>query len=185
MKIEIQNGPKEDIKNFYDEFFYIRRKYKKIRKNPKQKIKGITEFTTVYFIFFFVLFLCTLSYTFQFRETIYYFLCFVCFIYIFISIIDLILINKNIKVSIQETSNSIINIDESGIELIKKDNYTAKIEWQMIDKIIINHYSICIFPKQVTSLMIAFHAKYKKEFLEAIKQYQKEELIIDNSHLYQ
>lgn len=181
MTIKIQIDSKEDRKKFYDEFFYIRGRYHSIIKKPSQKVEGLTKSIKRSILITIIVFVITL---FGFWVGVSYYLSILCFISLFITLACLYFANKSLKTSIEEKSGSTINIDEHGIELVKKDNFTAKIEWPMIDKIIINHYSICVFPKQVTSLMIAVTSQYKKEFLEAMKQYQKEHLIIDNSHLY-
>ena len=72
--------------------------------------------------------------------------------------------------------------NEEGIKYLD-DQKRISVNWSNILKIIINKYSICVLPKD-TNILISIYNGYFEELLQGLKKYHKEDLIIDNRHLY-
>ena len=67
---------------------------------------------------------------------------------------------------------------------VEKETQKLQLNWDSIQYIIINKYSITFLPKDETIIMIGISTEYKDEVLEEIKKLNKEELLIDNTEKY-
>ena len=64
---------------------------------------------------------------------------------------------------------------------IEEKQVSTKLYWDSIEYIIINKYSICIFPKNFAHFAIFISINSKDEVYKALKKYNKLNLLIDNS----
>ncbi len=78
-------------------------------------------------------------------------------------------------------NNSIITIDETGIENKEENEISSKLYWDAIEYIIINKYSICILPKNFAHFAIYIEINAKNNVYKALKKFNKLDLLIDNS----
>lgn len=180
MKIEINEKPD---RKFYDELLYVTSYYKKIKKKPNKKITTITKELMKDIGIILLLLLIELFFYFEYQDNIFLFMIgFIGLILIFF-ILYLIAVQKRIKDFLKDNTKTIISINESGVELVKENIQHIQVDWNSIDFILINKYSICLLPKNITNIIIALDTKNKKEFLEGIKKYDKDDLIVDNTEL--
>ena len=78
-------------------------------------------------------------------------------------------------------NNSIITIDETGIENKEENETSSKLYWDAIEYIIINKYSICILPQNFAHFAIYIEINAKNNVYKALKKFNKLDLLIDNS----
>lgn len=81
-------------------------------------------------------------------------------------------------------NNSIITIDETGIENKEENETSSKLYWDAIEYIIVNKYSISVLPKNFAHFAIFIEISSKKEVLKALEKYSKANILIDNSNKY-
>lgn len=180
MKLEItETGNKE----YYDEFLYIANIYQKFKKNPRRKAH---EFTKVLLLWTIITIVYTLLLTCAYLKTndaFYIFLIGMTCFAIFFEIMYLIILNKKIKIFMNNKGKKIVELGKEGVNYTDADK-SFNVKWEDISYIIINKQTICVIPKTVLSALISINIKYKKEISEALKKYDKEALLIDNSNFY-
>jgi len=176
MKIEITNKPND---NFYKEFLSVLFSINKIKKNYNYKLEEVNKFCfrsiiiQVILSIIMTLLIDYISYSF-------YGICITLLIFIILlNVFVLFDYNKKVKEFLKNADSSTIVIDESGVELIEKLK-TCKINYEMIELVLINKYSICVIPRDMTGIMIGVPIEYKDRFLESIRSYNESILIIDN-----
>ena len=164
-------------KKYYEEFMYITSSYYIFKKRPKTKVHSLINMYRVYIIIFFVLSVVFLFIP-RFIVLSALFLAFFCVgIYLFIEA----------KYRLREYlkyGDSLVKIDEEGIENICDDKMAVKLPWEVIEYIIINKYSICVLPKNFSAILIGIEISAKDEVYKALKKYKKLNLLVDNSDKY-
>ena len=90
-----------------------------------------------------------------------------------------------INTFVKKAKQEIIEINDIGI-LNDDGNMKIQINWDSIQVIVINKYTISIIPKNevLNNIIISLSTKYKKEFIKGLKKYNKEFLLVDNSDRY-
>ncbi len=179
MEIKISKSGSSD---YYSEVLAVMSDYKKLVKNPRQKVRRLnmqaiilTVISLVFLVIFSVLYL-------QNQSFIGYLIVVVIFaIALIAGIIYNILINRRISAFKNNDGDKTLIIEDDYVELIS-GNEKARLEMSEIQSILVNKYSICFLPNKVNSTMIAVNADYKDSVLGAIS---RKELIVDNSNLYQ
>ena len=171
----IKSREKEN-KKFFDEFYYIALNCGSFRKHPNKKARSATKYLVFLAILFFV---SSIALMFVPELELISFMLFIIFFYL---VIILIIIKRHTKKMGNE--NSLIKIDEDGIEDIYENKISTKLYWDYIDHIIINKYSICVIPKSNYSILIGIEISSKDEVIECLKKYKKIDLLIDNTEIY-
>ena len=172
----IQNKEKGN-KKYYEEIMYISSNYYIFKKRPKTKVHSLLKVFIFYTLFFLIF-----SIVFLFIPNMYIIsvICFTCFL-----IYGYLFIETNYKLKeFLKHNNSLIKIDESGIENTEEKQVTTKLYWEAIEYVIINKYSICILPKNFAYFAIFINITAKKQVLEALTKYNKLDLLIDNRDKY-
>lgn len=180
MKIQVKNI---GSRAYYDEVLFMAYRYKKIKKNPNVKTKNLGKSFKLLLLFIILYGLLLLLYFIKYNDSSMLLLH---GIYIGLGIFYLILVinyNMRIKMFMNNKREKFIEIDEKNITY--SDGYKKiELNWDNVHMIIINKYSICFFPKTSLSPMISISLEYKESVLNAVNEYKKSNLIIDNSYLY-
>ena len=167
----------KDNKKYFEEFMYVASNYYVFKKRPKTKAHSLINMYRLYIVLFFVL-----SIVFMFIPWVYelsaLFLAFFCF-YLYLFIESKYRLREYLKYG-----DSLIKIDEEGIENICDDKITIKLPWEAIECIIINKYSICVLPKNFSAILIGIEISTKDDVYKALKKYKKIDLLVDNSDRY-
>ncbi len=180
MKIEVKE---RGSKSYYDEFLFVVNKYRSLLKKPNVKVSKLTVFLKQYLLLILLsIIIFIASYIFTYDILFILFTGMLSILFIF-SIYYLILINKRINYLMNETGSKIININKDYVEYSDEDK-SYKVKWENIKYVIINKYSICFMPYLKSEILISISTDYKDKILNAIKKYQKEKILIDNSNLY-
>lgn len=167
----------KENQNYYEEIMYISSNYYIFKKNPKTKVHSLTKVFTLYLILIFILFISFLFIPKLYAVSVVAFLLLIIYIYL--------LIEAKYKLrEYMKQDNSIIKIDETGIESIHKNMTSTKLYWDAIEHIIINKNTISILPKNFSHSAIFIEIHSKEETLKALKKYKKLDLITDNSNKY-
>ena len=157
-------------KKYYDEIMYIASNYYVFKKNPKAKPHPLTQLFFIYLI----IFVC-------FGIVCFLIPALVVFIPMFFLLIAFYLYYYiEAKYRLREylkNDDSVIKIDEEGIESTYPGKVSSKLYWDSIEHIMINKHSISILPYQFSSIMIFIEIGSKDEFLKALKKYNKLGLI--------
>ena len=172
----IENNEKEN-KKYYEEIMYISSNYYIFKKNPKTRVHSLNKVFLLYIIFFLILFFASLWIPqIIILSGVTFILC-VIYIYLFVE--------TNYKLrEYRKHNNSTIKIDKTGIENIEENQVSSKLFWDAIEYIIINKHSICFLPKNFAHFAIFIEISAKDKVYEALKKYDKLNLLIDNSNKY-
>lgn len=181
MKIEVNKRGK---KEYYDEFLYVVTMRKRIKKNPNQKVQTLTFYLKKYICY--ILLSVLLFIFFYYKTKNIFFMIYIGMVIIILLYIVVYLLNTNkmIKTLMSKTDTKIVEINKSGVEY-KDSEKNIKIDWKNIEFILLNKYSICFIPKDDSNIFISISSDYKYKVLTAIKEFNKEDLIKDNSQLYE
>jgi len=179
-RIEIQEKPTVE---FYDEFLYVAAKYREILKKPKLKAKRLTREIEKYILYVLVCGMLLFLLKRNNMDILSIVLWIILLLYLVLAGIFLWSVQRKIKMYFKNLEPSVIEINSTGVAL-KKRKQTVSISWNSIAAIMIYHYSICLLPKDASSIMIGFDVEYKEEFLKAVTAYKRQNLVIDNSNLY-
>lgn len=167
----------KENQNYYEEIMYISSNYYIFKKNTKTKVHSLTKVFTLYLILIFILFISFLFIPKLYAVSVVAFLLLIIYIYL--------LIEAKYKLrEYMKQDNSIIKIDETGIESIHKDMTSTKLYWNAIEHIIINKNTISILPKNFSHSAIFIEIHSKEETLKALKKYKRLDLVRDNSNKY-
>lgn len=180
MKLEIkERGSRE----FYDEFLYVVFHHKKVRKKPTKKVHSLFKEAIRYIVISLFLFLLT-AYLY-FSDSTGFFLFGFCFCgFVFgLSLFYLWLVQNYLHKLMKGTEVFTVEVHSKGISL-ETDHTKFSLDYSEIEMILIEQYAICILPKDFKRPLMSISVQYKEKFLEAIKKYHQEEMIIDNSSLY-
>ena len=178
MEIKMDNV---NSKNYYDEVLGVISNYKKLIKNPHQKINGLTRQATiltgislVFLVVFSILYLMNRSYSLYLIVVIIFAVAFV------LGIIYYLLINRRVNSFKNVSSDRKLIIENDYVELIVGEE-KSRLEMSDVQYFIINKYSVCFIPRTENSKLIAVNIAYKDSILSAIDD---KSIIVDNSSLY-
>lgn len=178
MEIKIDKIESDD---YYNEVLAIISNYKKLVKNPRQKIKGLnrqavtlTVIALAFLVIFSVLYL-------QNRSNLLYLIVVAIFaIALVMGIIYNILIRRRISKLKNKGSDRKLVIEEDYVELTV-GNEKSRLEISEIQYVLINRYSISFIPNKTHSTLIAIGIRYRDDVLN---NFAHKELIVDNTSLY-
>ena len=166
MKIVVKSHDQELDKRFYDEFLFIAAFHKRIRNNPKKKARGLSINyaiglgVCICYILFFASFIFWSGYT-----VLDYALIGVIMALIFIYIKGLIAVKKRLKLYLENKEETIFEITKNEVKIEKK-NQKLQLDWDSIEKVLVNKYSVVFLPKDETMIMIGISTEYKDPILE-------------------
>ena len=179
MEIEIN---KIESDAYYNEVLAIVSNYKKLVKNPRQKIKGVnrqaitlTVISVAFLVVFSFLYLQNRS------NTLYLIVVAIFAIAFVLGIIYNVLIRRRISKLKNRGSDRKLVIEEDYVELTV-GNEKSRLEMSEIQYVLINKYSISFIPNKPNSTLIAIGISYREDVLN---NFSHKELIVDNSSLYQ
>lgn len=179
MEINIdKRGPSE----FYDEVMGVQSNYKKLIKNPRQKIrplsftaKLLTGISVVFLIIFAALKIMDPSYPY------YIYIVIIFAIATVLGLVYYMMIKKSISKVKDSASTRKFIIEKDFVEL-QAGGEKSRIEHSDLQSVLINKHSICFIPRNPTANIIAIGVEYKNQIVN-FEGY--ESLIVDNSSLYQ
>ena len=167
---------------YYNEVLAIVSNYKKLVKNPRQKIKGVnrqaitlTVISVAFLVVFSFLYLQNRS------NTLYLIVVAIFAIAFVLGIIYNVLIRRRISKFKNRGSDRKLVIEEDYVELTV-GNEKSRLEMSEIQYVLINKYSISFIPNKANSTLIAIGISYRDDVLN---NFARKELIVDNSSLYQ
>lgn len=167
--------------NYYSEVLSVMSNYKKLCKNPRQKVSGLTTqaytlaaFSAVFLVFFLILYLQNMS------DSLYFYVVVLFTVTSILAIIYIFLIYRRISALKNISSDKRLIIEEDYVEMVVGDE-KSRLAMSEILCIIINRYSISFLPKDISSKLIAVDKEYMNQVTESIGD---KNLIIDNSDLY-
>ena len=179
MEIEIN---KIESDAYYNEVLAIVSNYKKLVKNPRQKIKGVnrqaitlTVISVAFLVVFSFLYLQNRS------NTLYLIVVAIFAIAFVLGIIYNVLIRRRISKLKNRGSDRKLVIEDDYVELTV-GNEKSRLEMSEIQYVLINKYSISFIPNKANSTLIAIGISYREDVLN---NFARKELIVDNSILYQ
>lgn len=175
-----------DCIKFYDELFYITQFYKTILKNPRVKVTLLSEYILKRIFLVTLLFACVIIFIIFFGFNIFILIGLIMEIIIFLSYLILYINNKKrLNMYTKDTSEPKLEINGEYVMIIRKESEEVKLYWEVIDKIIINKYSIVFFPKDLKLVVLGFEIVDKDIIVSTIKKYNHDDLIVDNTNLYE
>ena len=180
MRLEIKE---QGSREYYNEFLYVVAKYRKLKKNPRRRVYNFTKYLIIYNIITFLMVLISLYFYLSTNDTIYMFYVGALSGVLAIQIGYLFKCRKRINMLLNTKGVRIIEFNEDGVEYIDDDK-NLRIKWDDLKYVIINKYSICMLPKATLQGFTSVSVKYKDEVINGLKKYQKESVLIDNSHFY-
>ena len=167
---------------YYNEVLAIVSNYKKLVKNPRQKIKGVnrqaitlTVISVAFLVVFSFLYLQNRS------NTLYLIVVAIFAIAFVLGIIYNVLIRRRISKLKNRGSDRKLVIEDDYVELTV-GNEKSRLEMSEIQYVLINKYSISFIPNKANSTLIAIGISYREDVLN---NFARKELIVDNSILYQ
>ena len=167
---------------YYNEVLAIVSNYKKLVKNPRQKIKGVnrqaitlTVISVAFLVVFSFLYLQNRS------NTLYLIVVAIFAIAFVLGIIYNVLIRRRISKLKKRGSDRKLVIEDDYVELTV-GNEKSRLEMSEIQYVLINKYSISFIPNKANSTLIAIGISYREDVLN---NFARKELIVDNSSLYQ
>lgn len=171
------NSNEKGNKKYYEEIMYISSNYYIFKKRPKTKVHSLInvyrlDIILLFIMFIVLLFIPSISYLSAIPFTML-------FIYAYLLVEAKYRLREYLK-----SSDSIIKIAEDGIENVCDNKLSIKLPWEAIEYIIINKYSICVLPKNFSSVFIFAEINTKAEIYKSLKKYKKLDLLIDNSNQY-
>lgn len=184
MKLVIKDQKTEKDKQFYDEFLFVATFHKRVRKKPTKKVRLLS---TNYKIglgiclgYSFLLIVLGLSVGFDFLDYLFIGM----FIILgFIYARSLSIVNNRLKLYMTSRGETTFEITKKEVK-VEKETQKLQLDWDSIQYVIVNKYSITFLPKDETIIMIGISTEYKDQVLEEIKKLNKEELLIDNTKKY-
>lgn len=180
MEIKIKEKP-SDL--FYDEFLYITSNYKKVIKAPDTKVKLLTKSITDNCIIIFIGLVFEIIFYVIAKDKMYLYLAGILLFMLFIHAVYYVSVKKRIKIFRESDYDSKIIVDNKGISLKKKDQ-NVSLTYDAINMIVINKYSIVVFPKDLSLVFLGIPVDYKEDFIQAIKDNHKYKLLVNNEEEY-
>ena len=171
------NNYEKGNKKYYEEIMYISSNYYIFKKRPKTKTHSLVKVFIFYIILFSLIFLSCL-----FIPNLYVISAIaltILIIYIYLLVETKYKLREFIK-----HNDSLITIDETGIENKEENKTVSKLYWNAIEYIIVNKNSISILPKNFAHFAIFIEISSKKEVLKTLEKYNQTNLLIDNSNKY-
>lgn len=157
---------------YYEECMYIESNYYVFKKKPKTKVHSLLNVYLFAFWLilgmmigcFFVSFLRIISIVFWPLLVVYGYLFFET--------------RYKLKEYLKGTE-TIVKIDDTGIESTKDNAYSLKLSWDAVEKVIINKNTICFLPNNFAHMAIFCNSEYKDEVLKWLKKAKKVDLLSD------
>lgn len=184
MRIEVR----ERNKDFFDECLYVTCFFKKILKNPNRKIMGASK---MYFRGLIVYLLAAMLFIFiainEGFGGLYLIFIVIYFWFAAVMAYNLFVVKKQIKLYMNDDGKvSVFEINENVIRVESYVGTTVELNWDLVKYILINKETISFVPEKlsVSTVSMFVSTKYKEIVIDAIRKYNKESLIIDNSELY-
>lgn len=172
---------KQNSDKYYDEVLAVLSNYKKLVKNPRKKVKGLTSsaisltaIAAVFMIAFTGLYLMNPSYS------LYLYIDILFIVAVLLGIVYYILIRNRISKFKQVDSPKKFFIEDEYVELIIGEEH-FRLNFTDMQWIILNKYSIDFLPKKEGATLISINIKYKDQIIPNINE---KSLIIDNTGLY-
>lgn len=162
------NIDKNTSSSYYDEVLSVMSNYKKLVKNPNQKIASIKRQATILTgisLVFLVIF--TILYAMDMTYTLYLYIVVIFAVSLVLGIIYYLLINRRINSFKNVDSAKKLVVENDHVEMHVGDEKT-RLEMSEIQSILINRYSICFLPASANSKMIAVDVKYKDSILKPL-----------------
>ncbi len=178
MEIKIDKIGSND---YYGEVLEVMSNYSKLVKNPKQKIRGLNKqaiLLTGIALAFLIIF--SLLYMSDSRNTLYLYVVIIFLVAFVLGIIYNILIHRRISKFKNSGSDKKLVISDDFVEMLI-GNEQFRLNFNDIQWIIFNKYSITFLPKTEGATLIAVEIKYRNQVIANIKE---KSLIVDNSDLY-
>ena len=168
------NSNEKGNKKYYEEIMYISSNYYIFKKRPKTKTHSLVKVFLLYIILFLLIFIFCLFIPNLYILSVIAFIILVIYIYL--------LVETKYKLrEFMKHNNSIITIDETGIENKEENETSSKLYWDAIEYIIVNKNSISILPKNFAHFAIYIEINAKNNVYKALKKFNKLDLLIDNS----
>ena len=184
----VNNLSVNERKKFYDEALYMRVYNKKITKNPRRRVTGLTKFflkivafaTVMCILFIFLIFKHADDSN---NETMYKILL-GSYIVLSILLISATILNKiKIKALADKEEESEVKIDKNNV-IYRENNKEITLNWDEIDYIIINNYTFTFVSSKIDHNTLSLPATYKEQMLQAIKDAGYLSLIVNNHDKY-
>ena len=175
MKIRIKE---RESKKFYDEVLFVTSYYYKILKNHKKRISRMTLEFMKYLLLIGVFLLLTIYLYLDTKDNFYIFVMSVYGIFLIFCIYFIFLSYKRIKEYMVDKDEVTINITQEYIEYRTVSSY-FKTNYDDMECVLINKYSICFIPKTNKSALISLGIRYKDEVIRMLKKYKKESLLVN------
>ena len=176
---------KKRTKEEYSEYLSSSNYVKKLIKNPKKRIPSFNRKLSEYIILSVILLVVTLIEEFFIKHDRNNYMIIVPLVIVLISLIIIKIMTYMETKTFSELDDYIdcsVN-DKKIVFRYKKDSIESK--WDNIKYIIINKYTICFIPNVLPGNFVSIPIEYKNKIIKVLKTYNKEELLIDNSKLYE
>lgn len=180
MKITID---KRGSREYYEEFLFVVSNYRRYRRKPNTKAQTYSKYMRNNYI---VIGLCLLIlglYSYISKDRLYLALILVCIALLCYTIYYHHNTNEMIKAYLNDTSIKTLEIDKEGV-CYTDPTKSYKLKWENIKYILINKYSISFIPENASMVVISTDLEYKDQVFKALKEVNKENLVVDNSSLY-
>jgi hypothetical protein len=172
MKIEVKEKGSDA---FYREIVNISAQYRQLIKNHGCKLRDFfTEFKRLLIAGAVVLGLLILMCVFWGFRTIDYVAIGFLFLAVIMCFAYLYLLNRYRKSMIDEAGESILTLDEDGVELSKKDTQVIRNTWNNIAFVRLFNESICFIPRTKTGIMICITREFAKQIQDWLKENKPE-----------
>ena len=164
-------------KEFYDELLFVTNNFKKFQKKPETKVQSLSKYIRNYMIYCCLAAILMAIFYVVFSNTIFNVLWGMFIILAVIYAFYLKSINDTLKAYLEDDSVKEIDINEEYIGY-SDGTKTINTNWNEIQNIIITNNAIIFLPKGINNIVIAISTDYKDEVEEAIKFYNKDNLVI-------
>lgn len=180
MKIEINKTKNKKL--VIDESSTIINFYNRLFINPYRKIVRISTRLIINILLLVIYLVLLILYTFFYNTNIVFpILIGIIASLTILKIIRFIIYNNNLNKLSKVNSNSELIIDEKKITLNKKtSNISCFVEWDKIRNVLITNNCIVFMANIKEANLIIIPRDYEKEVIEALRKYEKKDLLIYN-----
>ena len=175
MKVRITE---RGTKSYYDEFIYIAYFVKKFMKRPWSRTHRMTHYLiTSIFVVILALFLELYFYK-IYNDGFMLFVVGVLTLLLLYHIIYLFMVIKRIGFYKSDNKDVTFSLEKDGV-LYESEDLNINLKWENIKYVIVGKYSIVFIPVSIKYAIISISVDYKNEFVEGLKKYKKENLLIE------
>ena len=157
---------------------------KKLIKNPRIKISNYSKRINRYLIACIIMFIFPLFEEIFVRHSTINYVMFLC---LFIIILNLLVIrystNKDIN-TFKDSEEYIECKTNKKVITFKYKEGVIDLLWVDMKYIVINNYTLCFVPNSLQGSFVSMPVEYRDEIEKILKKYHQEDLLIDNSDLY-